>query len=444
MKPIAFGKRAESRALIASVLIAWMSATHALASPRVWQPVILKGAALSELMHARVDRLEVLAVHHGKLEPIPFQIDAVLPSGDFVLPEGPQGLSIDRPAELGSRDEMVMMMFDLGERAPAGLPEGALEVMVADPLGGPIRYAYVAAVDNPARSPVHYVDYDPELKRIETRDYQLGFKQEYPDEVALHNRNGEPSPSLIDRFELFGRVKVLRMLRLTLTQDDVDSRMLAYHAGPVRVIRRIGHRIRIVLGFHSPEVSTVEFFYRDVAQAPFTMKFPFRRLFSEIRGRIDMDFINLRGFSLLASGLDQPLEIGSESTALRLVDPQRAPSAIWLALRGEGRLLVQTFAPSPELAMIKRQLFYRPQAAPPGPAPEHGVSHIAIGIETSGWERLSGGSHQFDPLIISVPDSYGPQTVIAELNVPPVATVRPAGEPAPGPGKQPPQAANSP
>ncbi len=49
MKPIAFGKRAGSRALIASVLIAWMSATHARASPRVWQPVILKGAALSEL-----------------------------------------------------------------------------------------------------------------------------------------------------------------------------------------------------------------------------------------------------------------------------------------------------------------------------------------------------------------------------------------------------------
>ncbi len=61
---------------------------RAVASPRLWQPLILRGIQIQPLLNTRVDRLEVLAMNGGKLEPIPFQVDAVLPNGMFVLPQG--------------------------------------------------------------------------------------------------------------------------------------------------------------------------------------------------------------------------------------------------------------------------------------------------------------------------------------------------------------------
>jgi hypothetical protein len=43
-------------------------------------------------------------------------------------------------------DEIALMLSDLGEKGTATtqLPSQALEIEVADPLGGSLRYAYVA------------------------------------------------------------------------------------------------------------------------------------------------------------------------------------------------------------------------------------------------------------------------------------------------------------
>jgi hypothetical protein len=410
---------AASAALLWSVAMASLAA----ASPREWQPLLLRGYQLPQLLNTTVNRLEVLAIHGGKLRPIPFQVDEVLPNGLFALPYGPLLTAGPAVQILGPNDEMAMMMFDLGERAanPAQLPKDALEVTVADPLGGPERYAYIAAVRNPWRSTVRYVDYDPRLERIETDHYELSFRRELPDDFRLRDHRGEASTNLISGFELRGKVTVLSMLQFRLTESDIDSRLLAYSVGPVRVIRRLGHRIRVFLGIHSPEVSTVEFFYRDFAQAPFTMRLPLHKLFRDIQGRIAMDFVDLRGYSLLASGLDGPVEISANTPAV----VGNATPTEWLALRGDGRLMLQTFAPDAELGLINRSLYYQ---AGPASGPAQSVLPAAVGIQTDGWQRLSGGSHRFNPLLISVPAGYGIDHAVAESFIMPVVTVRAVAE----------------
>jgi hypothetical protein len=50
-------------------------ARSALASPREWQPLVLKGSQLPALLGAPEDRLAVLAYSSSRLEPIPFQVD---------------------------------------------------------------------------------------------------------------------------------------------------------------------------------------------------------------------------------------------------------------------------------------------------------------------------------------------------------------------------------
>jgi hypothetical protein len=396
----------------------------ALGSPRLWQPLILRGNQLPQLLNIPVNRIEVLAVHQGRLEPIPFQVDSVLVGGIFGLPRGPQPTTDAMPQAVGPNDELSMMMFDLGERIaqPAQLPERALEVAVADPLGGAERYAYIGVVRKPRLSPVRYVDYDPQRQLIETEHYRLSLKHEFPDDLRLQNHKGETTRNLISGFELRGTVTVLNLLQFHLTEHDLDSRLLAYRAGPVRVIRRVGHRIRVFLGVRSPEVSTVEFFYRDFAQAPFTMRLPLRKLFRDIQGRIAMDFVDLRGYSLLASGLESPLPL-DDHTAAAVGDNTPAQ---WIGLRGGERLMLQTFAASSELGFIQRHLYYRAESSAPGAA--SGALAAAVGIDTDGWQRLPAGSHRFNPLLISAPPDYGAERAIAEAAIAPLVTVRTVAE----------------
>jgi hypothetical protein len=157
------------------------------------------------------------------------------------------------------------------------------------------------------------------------------------------------------------------------------------------------------------------------------MRLPLHRLLRRIDGRIAMDFIDLDGFSLLASGLNAPIEIGDEPAAGPVTVLARAPAADWLALRGDGRLMMETFVPSEELSLIERRLYY--SASPPrGPAEPVAALPAAGGIHTTGWERLSGGPHQFNPLLISAPVSYGAKRVIQEASTAPVVTVRPVSK----------------
>ncbi len=408
------------RSLLALAALAALVAP-ASASPRVWQPLLLRGKQVPQLLNTPVSRIEVLAVHHGKLEPIPFQVDSVLTGRVYALPQGPIPTTADTEQAVGPEDEISMMMSDLGERIAntAELPAGALEVTVADPLGGPERYVYMAAVSHPRVSATRYVNYDPQNEVIQSDHYRLGFKNQFPDDLRLQNRNGELSNNLIKGFELRGQITVLNLLKVHLSENDVKSRLLAYRTGPVRIIRRVGHRIQILKPIQSPEVSTVEFFYRDFGQAPFTMRIPLRKLFRDVQGTIAMDFINLRGYFLLASGLDQPVPV--DNVTAGKVDS--GTPATWLALRGNGRLMLQTFAPSPDLDQIKRELYYHAEPCPSG-GEQCPVVPASVGIQTDGWQRLASGPHRFDPLLISAPEEYGARRAIDEASTAVMVTVR--------------------
>src|SRR5690242_8025432 len=48
-----------------------------------WRPIVLKGGALTQLLGRPESHFEVLALHDGRLEAIPFQIDAVQPDGHY-------------------------------------------------------------------------------------------------------------------------------------------------------------------------------------------------------------------------------------------------------------------------------------------------------------------------------------------------------------------------
>ena len=74
---------------------------------------------MPQLCQRPLNQFEVLAMREGKLAPIPFQIDQINPDGNYVLPEGPATGPSTHPGVLDAKDEIVMMIADLGERANA-------------------------------------------------------------------------------------------------------------------------------------------------------------------------------------------------------------------------------------------------------------------------------------------------------------------------------------
>jgi hypothetical protein len=404
---------------------AWASADL---SPRHWQPLVLKGSQMPQLLGQSIDHLEVLSVQGGALKAIPFQVDKVLPDGSFALPDGPGPQADDTSGILDRDDQVVMMLFDLGRRCSSmcSLPAGALEIEVTDQLAGVQRYAYIAAVRQPQLSSVRYVTFDPRLKRVETERYRLGFTSWYPTDLALQSRMHQGTPNLIRQFEVWAFARIFHLFPLRLENRDIENRLLAFRVGPIRAILLLSNSARLASGIHAPSVRTYELFYRNHVDTPVTVRLPWlpRLFFSDAQVRFYLEFRSeLSGYYLLCSGMQgPPVEVARLEVQLPSKGPRRIPEANWIALYGHGHLLLQTLLPTAELSVLRTQLYFRrglgPEAAPGG--------SVAIGTLLTGWEELAGGTHHLDTVLADLPESYSPSQFLRELAFAPAVRLHPA------------------
>lgn len=419
-------------ALTAAVLILAGSSPPTCAAARLWQPLVVKAQKFPTLLGMPIARFEVMALDGSKLAPIPFQIDQVDADGTFALPDGPEATAPADPGVFTSGDELALMISDLGGKCSGQCspPPGAMEIAVTDPLGGPARYAYVAAVAHPDRNPTWYVRYDPSIERIEADCYRMTLTHQLPTDLAFQNRMYSGAPNMLDRIKVRASARVLGIFPYHVNEGDVRNTLLAWKAGPIRIIRRLSHSVNVILGIRSPEVVSENYFYRDYIDNPFHVHFPWvpRLLFGDIRVRMDVDFTEANGYELLWSGMEQPpVKIGDAAAehALEALDPP--PVVSWIALRSSNHTVVQTLRPSPLLRDLTRRLYFRDDPGVPDPPERVPGENPGVGYEMTGWENLSSGDHVLDALLISVPGDYDPAVLLKELRVPVEVTVVPAG-----------------
>jgi hypothetical protein len=399
-----------------------------------WRTIVLKGAAMPQLIGGPESHLEVLALHDGRLDPIPFQVDEVLPDGRYALPDGPEALSDNSPGILDRDDEIAMMLSDLGDRAsspPRELPPDALEIETVDAASGAHRYAYIAAVPSPRRSSVAYVSYDPAHSSIEGGSYRMTFRGDFPIGLALKHDRGKLSPSLIEGSQVQVTARVLRLFKLRLSANGVSNRVLAWHGGPIRFIRRVSHSVKLIFGIKSPPVLSEEIFYRDRAEDSFAARVLWlpRLFFSDVRVCTWLDFVGLDSFELAWTGMGwQPLEPGTRSAVAAEVS-RNPPEFKWLALKGDGKVVMQTFTPSPDFATLRRQLYYCDGAAAADASRQGSLDcesgALQIGYLMTGWENLAADTHRVNSVLMVLPASAEPDAVTSELEIAPVVNVRP-------------------
>jgi hypothetical protein len=255
---------------------------------------------------------------------------------------------------------------------------------------------YLLRFPDPApRGRSGYVEYDPAADRITAARASLGFTNATPRYLALLDGDRQPQANLLDRMKVRAMARFLwGLFALTRTEDDIESQLVAWKAGPIRVIRRQRLWVRLAWGFRTPIMISDTFAYRDFVELPlhFRLNFPPRWLFADVSVRAALDFRNLVGWRIEVPGAPAPIEVDGAMSA-----EKRALTALpadWFALRGPEVTVVETIGASASLRYLKRRLYYRedPRKDPPedvrGQRPE-------IGYRFTHWERVGRGEHWF-------------------------------------------------
>jgi len=204
----------------------------------------------------------------------------------------------------------VIMNRDLGGHSdPAKLPTGATvwgEVRVGTEANS-FGFAYVGIFDHPPPLPSTehvYARYEPETDRVYAERYALEFHAPLPTHVAFVDRLGEFGTNAVAGVHASGEVRFLGgLLSLHRTDADIQTELLGYRGGPVRVIRRGRYWIPLPFGFHtSGRVDLI--FYRDFVEGTALLKvtIPPRLVLANGELQTYFDFLDLSGARLLLDG----------------------------------------------------------------------------------------------------------------------------------------------
>jgi hypothetical protein len=412
--------------------------------------VELRTRDLRKLARTPLGQVGVLVRRAGALDPIPFQIDERQGS-TIAMPDGDEPSVDARPGVLDPDDVLVFLPCDAGVRAtPAALAARVpglttwREVQVDDPIDGSRGFAYVVVAPAPPATGRHYVAYEPTADLVSTATYRIGMVEALPSYFAVAMR-APLGPNLLDGLRLRAEA-TLRGSVATFDIDETDARhvLIAWKAGPVRVVRRSRHDVKLLgipLQISAGTANTS--FYPLHVFGPGALKLPISPgfLFREIQAMGGVDLRDLRGWRFVAAGTP-PDGFAIDGT---MDDAERAFQAdgTWFVLVHETEAILVTITLSENLAKaIPFGVAYVDDAGRRSPPERETGSVPLVGFRGRGLERLPADRYRFDLRVFLLP-AYRPGDAARVLrqrdvplsttvNVPPnVPTTRGAGRATP-------------
>lgn len=248
--------------------------------------VQFKSDQVKRYLGCRISDLRVASYQGSELVSIPFQVDRVNEKGEYSFPGD---LEFNRNS-LAAKDEFVIQGDDFGKRAPGDVLAklgDVLEIKVEKE--NQTAYAYLGLLDIPL-SEEDYISYDPLTNRIQTPFYTLAG---HPHNSSFYSEVIIGGVDFIDRAKLratatlfFGKIK------LTRTEEDIVGVHAGAVDGPVRVLRKIHYRVRIVGDIQSPTLTRITKSYKAVNDLPNNLSVPFNLdyVFTDLGGVAAFDF----------------------------------------------------------------------------------------------------------------------------------------------------------
>lgn len=397
------------------------------------EQVEVRGAELRKLGRTPIERVGVLALRDGSLVPIPFQIDERQGS-KIAMAHGKEPSRDEKPGVLDPDDLLVLMPCDAGAHAAAAQLASAVpgmetwrEVQIDDPIDGTRAYAYVVVAARPPHTDRRYVAYDEKADMVATARYRMGMVQALPNYFATA-MEGPLGPNLLDGLRLRAEAKLLGNLgTFRLTERDARNELVAWTAGPVRVVRRSRHDVDLLgIGIHiSAGVANTAFYPLHVF-GPGSLRLPISPgvVFREIEAMGGVDLRDLRGWRFVAPGTPpEGFAIDGRMDALERV--YDAPGT-WFVLVHDREAMLVTITLSENLAKaIPFGVVYVDDAERSSPPELVPGSVPLVGFRGRHVERLPADRYHFDLRVFLLPD-YRPgdaERVLRERDRPLVVTV---------------------
>jgi hypothetical protein len=245
---------------------------------REHDPVVVRVRELTGLPVRDTTRLGLYRVASGGLEPIRFQFDPRDEDGELLV-DAPSELQLD------DRDELVFMARDTGPRATPDLLAGAdaaLEIELADPLGGGRGWAYLLVHrERPPRKDLEpYVAFDLASRQARSSLYRVGYAPErnFFTGIEVSSAAGGNAANLLRQTRMHGSPTfslLLTDLTLDFTEQNSIVELDGVRQGPVRAVRRA--RLSVDLGPLFPELpsgTAYTYHYRSAYLTPTRVQFP--------------------------------------------------------------------------------------------------------------------------------------------------------------------------
>ena len=402
-------------------------------------PVVLRADRLPGLIGSNIESLGLLAVHDGRLEPIPFQVDQRDEQGRYAYYQGVEPNPDQDPA-LDANDELVFGCWDAGDRLDASpyLPgaDAALEIELSDPADNSSGWAYlVRYIGDAPRSEIDYVRYDPLTDEIDAERYELGFSPSAPISIGrqlVKVEAGGSGRSIADRMKIRFSGKVLGLFPLSIDEDGFTTIVTGYIDGPVRLLRRTANWQYLFSLIPTPRTYLdTEFYGRSIGYSlVFHVPFDVGSLLSEPVVRVSTD-----------SNCERPGRRWYNSNNRQGVDVDGVMSPAELTLdRGEFEwTVVAGTLPGERGGWLSRniydredfplnfELYYRDDMAVPDPPEEQPGSCANTGYTVRGLENIERGDYSLGVVMFPLSDyRIGDETPYLLVDDQPlVATVRP-------------------
>ena len=410
-----------SAALVVLAALLFVAPASAIETPATLGPcgpiarrhdyVELTAAGLRKLGRTPLERIGMMALRDGALVPIPFQIDE-REGRTIAMPNGPEPSTDSKPGVLDLDDVVVVLPCDAGAHATAAELEHAVpglvtwrEIELRDPLDGAHAFAYLVVADRPPTTSRHYVSYEPAADLVATAAYRVGMVRALPTYFAIA-MTGPLGPNLLDGIRLRADATLLASLaHFHLDETDARHALMAWKAGPVRVVRRSRHDVK-VLGLPIPLQAGIAntAFYPLVAYGPGALHLPISPgvLFRDIAAMGGLDARDLRGWRFVAPGTPPGgFAIDGEMDA---AERAYAATGTWFVLvHGDEALLVVVTLSENLARAIPLEIVYVDDARRDAP-PEHERGSVPLaGFRGRHIERLPADRYRFDLRVYLLP-----------------------------------------
>jgi hypothetical protein len=399
---------------------------------RRFAAIELVAGELGGLGRTPLARLGLVAFSGETPHAIPFQVDERR-GRRLALPGGPEATDDDKPGVLDADDLVVFMACDAGARAGADVVARAFpgatawrEIRLEDPVATTTAFAYLVVADAPPTTARRYVAYDDTLDLVTAARYRIGLVGALPVYFAVA-LGGSLGPNLLDGLRLRAEATLLANLaHWDLDESKGRHQLIAWTAGPVRVVRRSRHQVTIGLGIRLTAGTAHTYFYPQHVFGPGKLHLPFSPgiFFRSITAFGGADGRDLRGWRYHAPGTPP----GGLAIDGHMDDAERAfaASGDWFLAARDGAAVLFVLRLSENLARaVPLRLVYRDDAERPNP-PELDPGTVPLmGFEGRHIEQLPGGKYGFEVSIFGL-DHYhdgDEQRLLAELAAPVVVSV---------------------